>query len=410
MLIFLIAISITILVDISAIFLNGIVAYVLKKQKKTNIVSFWFIYCLSISDVLVGVTALALHIVVILQSLNFSSTLLLLRQIFASGVAFSMSFSGRLILIISIDRCIHMKYLRRYSTIMTKFRARLIMSFNVSLGILFTIIANIAPSKIFHQRFQVGFYAFNMTGVSITYIVYIMTYLLIKRKVGALGSLETSHGVERNAVIKRNPLDCTVSSVRNLNECMKMERPDKIDVTKDSGSAEKIVCIDNCEALQSQGKTFVLPSSKALATKNLGGTLGCNANMEMSGESSNLVNNATSCLANDKGKQSRKPIGSAKVKGKEEAENKSSQMHRKGRAKPEVELQKAVVLILSALFLCYGPMLVYELSASGRENPNDQIINILRTLGLANSSLNAIILVFCNRELKRHIKAMFSSN
>ena len=49
------------LLDVSSIVLNGFVEYVLKKHKKTRIVTFCFIYYLSISDVMVGLTELSYH-------------------------------------------------------------------------------------------------------------------------------------------------------------------------------------------------------------------------------------------------------------------------------------------------------------------------------------------------------------
>ena len=50
---FLMYIILTFLLDASAIILNGLIAYVLKRHKKTDTMTFWFIYCQSLSDIFV---------------------------------------------------------------------------------------------------------------------------------------------------------------------------------------------------------------------------------------------------------------------------------------------------------------------------------------------------------------------
>ena len=391
---------ITVLLDISAIILNGIIAYVLKKQKKTNIVSFWFIFCLSISDVLVGATSLICHFLLLFFSQAFTqSPLPLLLTVLNVFPGFFVNFSGRLILIISIDRCIHMKYLSKYSTIMTQFRARLILLFNISFGILVAV-PYFWLSKEASGKLTYGVSIFNATGVTMTYIMYVLTYVFIKRQVGTLESLETSQQFKNDMqdTVKRHQRK--LSKEKSFNECTSLESRERTDATRPCCNATNYMVIKGNISLQPQNKLYILPSSSLLTTEIL------KIENRSITDGADIVNNVAANKNNEKEKEE---VESNKSNRQKRTKRNTVKKQEKRRAKPEVEFRKATCLILIALFICYAPALSYELYGRASGNYDEEMAFLLTVLVIMNSSLNAIILIFCNRELKRTIKTMIVS-
>ena len=88
----------------------------------------FFIFCLSISDVMVGATGQVFHALWLATSIASGN---LLRNAFTNCFLTLLNYffqtSSQLVFIIAIDRYIHMKYLGKYNTIITQTRARLII-------------------------------------------------------------------------------------------------------------------------------------------------------------------------------------------------------------------------------------------------------------------------------------------
>ena len=74
---------------------------------------------------------------------------------------------------------------------------------------------------------------------------------------------------------------------------------------------------------------------------------------------------------------------------------------------PEQDFLIAVLFIFIALFMCYLPFFFYMLYILIAKHGSIKIVAICITAVLLNSSLNAIILVVFNKEMKRIIKAIF---
>ena len=339
--------SISVALGISAIILNGTIAYLLKRHKKTTIISFWLIYCLSVSDVMVGVTGLVWNSLQLHLLLNPKKIFL---DPYVSNTkaitGFFMAFSGRLILIISFDRCIRMKYLRRYNNIMTGFRARLMMLCNVGFGVLIAFL----ESKQVHWGFNLGTHIFSITFLTMVYILYITTYVQIKKKAGGLESLETNQVVERNTPDQHNCGQRESTNNRCLNAgCKKMERHE----------------------------------------------------LDDKGGPSDMVKNVRTDVPNEERQQT---AAIAEANSKNKAGNRSGHKQERRRAKPEAEFLKAISLILIVLFICYIPAFSYDIYASMTGDSIEELASIFYVLVLMNSSLNSVILIACNRELKRNLK------
>ena len=209
----------TYLVSFSNISLNSLLIHALRKRKKLNIISYWLIFCLSISDVFIGIFGL------IDESLPF---------IFSSSCedndfcivtkavrSFFANFSSTFVLVVAIDRFIHMKYPLQYATIMTKRWAAVLVCLNAVFTVHTTVTTRFLP------HYQSNFISKNnqsyliyrvvlslvyiMTVVSV-FILYVITYCLLRKRFNAVTNIETMGTSDSSTVAKNKS---TLSSVYN---------------------------------------------------------------------------------------------------------------------------------------------------------------------------------------------------
>ena len=178
------------LLSLSNILLNLFLIYALRQRKKLKVTSYWLIFCLSSSDVFFGISS----------AVNQSLWPTTKKKCWENDVCFAIdgcefffsNFSATFLLIIAIDRFIHMKYPLRYQSIMTKNRAILLFCFNA----IFTF--HIVVTIIFLPKYQRQFllkhlrsYQIYRAVLSIVYVLivlsvcglYITTYSSITRRV-----------------------------------------------------------------------------------------------------------------------------------------------------------------------------------------------------------------------------------
>lgn len=114
-----------ILLGIINIILNSTLIHCLRKLNRLKKLSFKFILILSISDILLGISLLVSDIVLrFLDITERSITGLQITIVLRMTIAI---FSGCMTVVISVDRYIHIAYLTRYSSVMTKNLARLLI-------------------------------------------------------------------------------------------------------------------------------------------------------------------------------------------------------------------------------------------------------------------------------------------
>ncbi len=118
----------TTLLHISNILLNSFLIHALRKLKKLKTISFKFILLLSISDICDGVTTVNTNVMLYVFSADQKRLRVILGFIFKYSFAL---FSFIMIFIIAIDRYIHLRYLSKYSTIMTNRRAIIMVAVGV---------------------------------------------------------------------------------------------------------------------------------------------------------------------------------------------------------------------------------------------------------------------------------------
>ena len=169
------------------IFCNSFLIYALWKLNKLKIRSFQFILCLSISDVLHGIFGL-IEQVMIAANLQPSEDI---AFFLGAGIFYFLNFSTSMVLIIGIDRFVHMKYLNKYPRVMTKCKATFIVLANV----LFTLHTLITTRVllIYHRqylldnrrayiqyRITLGFFYLSLTAF--IFFIYFWTYNSLRRR------------------------------------------------------------------------------------------------------------------------------------------------------------------------------------------------------------------------------------
>ena len=199
------------LISVSTIILNSFLIYAIWKRNKLKIVSYWLISCLSISDVFYGISVLITESAEP-QPPTFCSAEIACLIANISEFFFG-NFSATFLLIIAIDRFIHMKYILRYHTIMTKKRAVALVCFNV----VFT--GHIVVTIILLPKYQRQFllkhlqsYRIYRAVLSFVYFsivlsvcaLYVITYFSLRRRVNSATNVETIEMGETSQEIQEN--------------------------------------------------------------------------------------------------------------------------------------------------------------------------------------------------------------
>ena len=141
-----------IIMGVPGIFLNSLLSFLLWKFKKLNTISFRFIFIQSVSDVVVGITLVSSRTVFFsINDVDFDKI-----KSFSDIVCDTLCmFSGNTVLLVAIDRFLHMKLLNRYSGIMTKNRAIMLMLVNAAFCFALLIVEIIGYFDGFYQIFVI---------------------------------------------------------------------------------------------------------------------------------------------------------------------------------------------------------------------------------------------------------------
>ena len=154
------------LTDISNVLFNVFIIYALRKLDKLSNISYWFIFFLSISDCLVGITGLAFDVFMACCILQSDCPI---QRYLSELRIFFLAFSGRLTTVIAIDRSIRMKYLNRYNSIMTKMKANTILILNTILG----LVQFVGKLSSLHDIFEKTYDVFHFICISSSCIFYL---------------------------------------------------------------------------------------------------------------------------------------------------------------------------------------------------------------------------------------------
>ena len=390
-----VSLTTALILDVSSVILNGLIGYVVKKHKKTNVVTFWFIYCLSCTDTLVGITGLLYHSLQLILCVDPSRSFwFLLKSIASEAFDYFLSMSGHLVFIIAIDRFIHMNYLLKYSTLMTKIRSRLLLLLTLFLATLFLVLPFLlteSQERVF-QFCKNIFYAFSTVMIYATYTV---AYFSIKRQVAALQLRRADKVVIQNNLEIGNIYRDRSLCEHHRKECRELKEFKSTDNNNGPGSSNP--CIHN-KLLKFQNKALILADYTDTNNKE-------NPNDSWNaGSFSNIVKNASIHFS------SSKALACKQTKTFQNSDENFHQGSKRARSKTEQEFRKATLLILCALSICYCPRLVHRFYVYATQDKSAAYYLLTGISVLLNSSLNAIVLIACSKEIRRHIKEIFVQN
>ena len=179
-------VTINILIALLVVLLNSLLCYAIQKLKLLQKISYRFILSLAVSDLCTGL------IVQPLYTLEFANTFRGSHfaqefQVIMQFLAFALGqYSGLMVVVISIDRYLHMRHLSNYNIFMTSQRAKFMILFSIGLS---TALGIIQTASIF-----VGLYVhvriFTLTAnvvVSFAAIsFYMRAFLTTKNRVESL--------------------------------------------------------------------------------------------------------------------------------------------------------------------------------------------------------------------------------
>ena len=346
--------------------LNGIIVYALRKLKKTHIISQWFILCLSTSDTFIGVIGFISHIFrLIFCFLDSCSTMNYFQKILLLLIVLLEQFSAILIFIISFDRCLRIKYPRKYNTWMTKNKAYVFVSINflisVQINVFRAYYALNSPKK--YITVIIVNHIINLTCLILTYTLYISFYLSVKSEVNTNTKLSiTARNLGR--WLPRN-----TAKVKDVESGS--------DRLKDKYSSPESVRSD--VVLQSQAghaRIEVYPDVKQADVI----------------EQKSTVKEQDVDEGND---GNIRELGTTVMQLKD---------------KREENLRKAIFCILFALTLCYTPSLLTDLITRMKGNTSENLQIYLGITITLNSSLNAIILIAYSKDLRKFVKSLVLKN
>ena len=400
-------ITLSMLLDFSAILLNALIAYVLQKHRKTSIITFWFIYCLSICDVMIGVTGLVYH------SLRLTSNLVPEQSFWNLAANFVFIFqhyffqtSGQIIVIVAVDRYIHMKYLNKYSRIMTQSRARLIILFSFIFGTL-VVTPYHALSGDLCASYNFGINVARATFTLLIYVIYLRTYCSIRRQLAPIQVGKGNNIGPRNDPNRICERQNESSCAQRCSASSQKQSGEVYDSLTSANVPLSCALTQRVSVLQPQNNAFVLPQCFKITPVKVFG------NGETPDETRAPVNVPVFVENNIDYIAAGLKAGSDKVMERKQAPKTKDQKVQANqkllprKAAPDQGFLKAIMLIFLSLFICYLPFFVCDFYIFATRNREAIIETIALIAVLFNSSLNAIILIAFSKEMQRNLKTIF---
>ena len=170
---------VSIILDVSNISLNSSLAYIIWKISKLNTISYWFMFSLSLSDTAIGVAGLVYHSLVA-STLSGSATGNFKVEYAVITYSSFAGCSARFIFLIAIDRFVHMKYLTRYHSLMTKQRALLLVGMNLVLVSTEMLTMAFPAISIFYYP-TITF--LHTAGAIVSVMLYVWAFMSVKSRV-----------------------------------------------------------------------------------------------------------------------------------------------------------------------------------------------------------------------------------
>lgn len=174
------------IVGIMSIAANSLLLQLLRKTKRLDQASYVFIACLCISDICIGVNQiLCVSLRILMEHIDRLVThWLALTSFFFSYLFEPLSLC--LLILIAIDRHLHMKHLTNYFTVMTKKRAQIASVVCLGVNICFTVAIVLAMLNGVYDILSLILAVVFLLMITVVVILYLKTYRSIKTKVRVL--------------------------------------------------------------------------------------------------------------------------------------------------------------------------------------------------------------------------------
>ncbi|XP_065058509.1 neuropeptide Y receptor type 2-like [Rhopilema esculentum] len=187
---FLVVTVVNCIVALSNIVTNSFLIHALKRTGQLRTLSNKLIVCLSLSDCAIGLILQPCIGLLLIKAYyeDVSCNLEIKIQAFGFGLC---HFSGVMLAIIALDRYIHIKFANRYSSIMTSYRAAVLVAGNVVLAVVVAGASVIASKRGFFFVFGLIMASVDSLIVFIIWFTYFLVYRSIKKHVNHMNRITT---------------------------------------------------------------------------------------------------------------------------------------------------------------------------------------------------------------------------
>ena len=195
---------------------NSYLIHALRKLKKLGKLSYRFVLYLSISDICFGISGILMDSIALYGNKCKCIKVLDPFVWLIAGHNFCSNFSLGCVLIIAIDRFLHMKFLTRYETMMTKWRARMLLVINAVFTTQTITVMSILPyyEKTFiiknyetYRIYRIVLSLIYIALISSIFVVYLWTYLTIRKRVANLTSIQGREMVPKTVQSRKETED-----------------------------------------------------------------------------------------------------------------------------------------------------------------------------------------------------------
>ena len=312
-----------------------------------------------------------------------------------------MGYSGRLTIIIAIDRSIRMKYLLRYNSIMTKTKANLVLVVNGVLDIV-QFAGTHGPHK---KSFEMAYGIFHVICVALGCMLYIITYCNTQRQVSHL----------RSNMQSSQPI--TVSGAKiHSNEPLPPSQPETYGTAEGNfmhgcflgtNRSETALDLGGPQERNSERNDSVSPSNASSRSNSLFREIperSLDIHLSFSYDAAKDLPSRNSSITDhdQEAQDATSQRTDFHVKNERKTKNPKDTNHQK---RSDSDVGRAMLFIVMVIVICYIPTLVEGLLRV--QNIEDAVLDyVARILILINASCNAIILTVFSTDVRNLAKTL----
>eukprot|EP00112_Aurelia_sp_Birch-Aquarium-sp1_P007335 Seg1799.2 transcript_id=Seg1799.2/GoldUCD/mRNA.D3Y31 product="Sphingosine 1-phosphate receptor 1" protein_id=Seg1799.2/GoldUCD/D3Y31 len=197
---FIIVVVLNGITDAFIIFINSFLMHAIRRLKKHNKISYQLMAILSLSDTFVAITGILFHLTLTLQRYHILSGNNFGVDFTDRSYVFFAYFSAYMILLISLDRFVRMKYLNRYDNIVTK--RRIILQVSIGMAVILVMcFARLTTPTSNESSITYVISGLSLLVIISIYVLYFRTYFAVRKRVM---NLHLSTGMNDTSNNRRN--------------------------------------------------------------------------------------------------------------------------------------------------------------------------------------------------------------